>query len=111
MDIKVELKEAKDATEKAVRAAKEATKAAERTSYECGVIDTKAQLAEEVVVVCRDYCTESWGVAMDRVGVPADSELRRSEHIFFLEDIREIPLELPPPTALPLPPPEQPLVS
>ena len=106
MDIKVELKKAKDATEKAVCVAKEAIEAAERTSYERGVIDTKAQLAEEVVVVCRDYCTESWGVAMDRVGVPADLELRRSEHIFFLEDIQEISLELPPPTALPLPSPE-----
>ena len=47
---------------------------------------------------------------MDRAGVPADSELRRSENIFFLEDIRGIPAELPPPTALPLPPPEQPLI-
>ena len=42
MDIKVELKKAKDVAEKAVRAAKEATEAAERTSYERGVIDTKA---------------------------------------------------------------------
>ena len=44
-------------------------------------------LAEEVAVVCRDYVLESWGVAMERVGVPIDSELRRIENIFFPEDI------------------------
>ena len=41
-------------------------------------------------MVCRDYCTESWGVAMDWAGVPANSELRRAESIFFPVDIREI---------------------
>ena len=38
----------------------------------------------------QDYCTKSWGIAMDWVGVLVDSELRRAENIFFLEDIREI---------------------
>ena len=33
--------------------------------YEHGVKDTEARLTEEVAVVCRDYFTESWGVAMD----------------------------------------------
>ena len=56
-------------------------------SYERGVKDIEARLIEEVAVVCRDYCTESWGVAMDRAGVPADSELRRIENIIFPEDI------------------------
>ena len=42
-------------------------------------------------MVCRDYWTESWGVAMDRAGVPTDSKLRRIENIHFLKDIREIP--------------------
>lgn len=59
MDLKAELKKAKDAAEKAVCAAKEATKAVERIFYERGVIDTKAQLAQEVAIVCRDYYTES----------------------------------------------------
>ena len=110
MDLKAELKKAKDAAVEAVRAAKEATKVAERTSYELGVMDIEARLAEGMDVVCKDYCTESWGVVMDRAGVPADSKLRRSENIFFLKDIREIPAKLPPPTALPLPPLEQPLI-
>ena len=71
--------------------AREAAEAAMAASYERGVKDTEARLTEEVAVVCRDYCTKSWGVAMDRAGVPADSELRRIENIFFPEDIREIP--------------------
>ena len=33
---------------------------------------------------------------MDRAAVPTDSELRRIENIFFLEDIREIPGSNPP---------------
>ena len=110
MDLKAELKKAKDVAEKAIHAAKEATEAAERMFYERGVIDTKAQLAEEVAIVCRDYYTKSWGVAMNQAGVPIDSKLRRYENIIFLVDIQEIPSELPPRIALPLPPPEQPLV-
>jgi len=56
-------------------------------SYERGVLDTENRLTEEMAVVCKDYCTESWGVAMDRARVPTDSELRRAKNIFFLEDI------------------------
>ena len=48
--------------------AREAVEAVVAASYECGVQDTEACLAEEVAAVCRDYCTESWGVAMDRAG-------------------------------------------
>ena len=65
-------------------------------SYDRGVADMETRLAEEEAVVCRDYISESWGVAMDRVGVPADSELRRLENIFFPEDIRETTNIVPP---------------
>ena len=56
------------------------------------VSDLKAQLlqAKEVAGVCRDYVTESWGVAMDRAAVPANSDLRRLENIFFPEDIHYV---------------------
>ena len=69
--------------------------------YECGVLDMEARLAEEVAIACRDYCIESWGVAMDRAGVPTDSVLRIAESIFFLEDIREILSTVPPSEQLP----------
>ena len=75
--------------------AREATEAAMNMSYERGVLDTKTRLAEEVAIICRDYVTESWGVAMDRAGVPTNSELRRVENIFYLEDIQEIPSMVP----------------
>ena len=58
--------------------------------------DTEARLTKEVATVCRDYITMSWGVALDRAVVPADSDLRKIENIFFPEDIREIPGSVPP---------------
>ena len=73
--------------------AREAAEKAVATSYERGVRDTEARLAEEVAIVCREYITTSWGVALDRAAVPADSDLRKAENIFFPEDVREIPDE------------------
>ena len=83
--------------------AREAAEVAVAASYEHGVKDTEARLIEEVAMVCRDYCTESWGVVMDRAGVPADSKLRRIENIFFPEDIRENPDSDPPEKLLSIP--------
>ena len=83
LNLKAELQKVKEAA----RVAKEAAEAAVSASYDRGVVETETCLAEEVVVVCRDYVTESWGVAMDRAGVPTDFKLRRLENIFFLEDI------------------------
>ena len=81
--------------------AREASEAMETTSYERGVLETETRLAEEVVGVCKDYCTETWVEALNRAEVPEDSELRRAESVFFLEDIREAPVALPPPMQLP----------
>ena len=87
MDLKAELQKVKDAAKEAARVAKKATEAVKRASYERGVEDTKNRLAEEVARVCRDYCTESWVEARNRAGVPADSELRKAESIFFPKHI------------------------
>ena len=67
--------------------AREAVEVVVSAPYDCGVADTETRLAKEVAVICRDYVFKSWGVAMDRAGVPVDFELRRLENIFFLEDI------------------------
>ena len=61
MDLKAKLQKTKDAA----RVARDAVEAAVKAAYERGVMDLEKRLTEEVVVVCRDYCTESWGVAMD----------------------------------------------
>ena len=82
--------------------AREAAEVTVNASYERGVLDTEICLADEVAIVCRDYCTKSWGVAIDRAGVPANSELRRAESIFFPEDIREILNTVPPSKQLPI---------
>ena len=73
----------------------------------------EARLTAEVTVVCNDYCAETYFKALDQSGVPADSDLRRADKVYYPEDIREDPTALPPPAALPLPlpPPEQPLTT
>ena len=100
LDLKAESKKAKDAA----RVARETSKAVETASYECWVLKTEARLAKEVTEVCRDYCVETWVEVLNRAGVPTDSELRRAENIFLLEDIREVPATLPPPVADLIPP-------
>ena len=91
-DLMAQLLQAKEAA----RLAREVAEAAVAASYEHGVADTEARLTEEVAMVCRDYVTESWGIAMDRAAIPADSDLRRIENIFFPKDIREVPSSDPP---------------
>ena len=86
--------------------AKEAAKAAEAAAYKRGVLETEARLTAEVTVVCKDYCVETYFQALDLAGIPADSNLRRADQVYYPEDIREDPTALPPPAALPLPPPE-----
>ena len=42
------------------------------------------------VAIARDYCDITWGKALDVVGIPADSSLRRLESIYYDSDIREL---------------------
>ena len=63
------------------------------------MLEMEARLAEEVAGVCRDYYIETWVEALNRVGVLADSELRRVENIFLIEDIWEVPATLLPSVA------------
>ena len=51
--------------------------------------ETQARLTEEFSTVTRDYCDISWGKALDVVGVPADSGLRRPESIYYDPEIHE----------------------
>ena len=77
--------------------AQEAAKAAETAAYERGILETEARLTAKVTVVCRDYCTETYFQALDRAGIPVDSDLRRANQVYYPEDIREDPIALPPP--------------
>ena len=89
LDLKTELQKAHEA----LAMAKEAVKTA------------------EVTVVCRDYCAKMYNKALDRAGVPTNSDLRRTDKVYYPEDIRKDPIALPPPAALPIPPPKQPLTT
>ena len=107
LDLKTELQKAQEA----LVVAKEAIKAAKVATYEHGVMETEARLTAEVMVVCKNYCAETYNIALDRAGVPSDSDLRRVDKVYYPEDIREDSSALPPPTALPFPPPKQPLTT
>ena len=65
------------------RLAREAAEKVVAAFYDRRVKDIEIRLAEEVATVCREYITLSWGVALDRAAVPADSDRRKAENIFF----------------------------
>ena len=48
-------------------------------------------------MVYRDYCAETYFQALNRAGVPADFDLRRTEQVYYLKDIRKDLTALPPP--------------
>ena len=85
--LREELQKAKEAAQ----LVKEAAEAEKQAAYTFGVEETQARLTEEFSAVCKDYCDISWGKALDVAGVPADSDLRRSESIYYDLEIRELP--------------------
>ena len=95
--------------EEALKVAQEAAIAAETLAYERGVPETETRLTAEVAVVCREYCTETYSQALDRAGILADSDLRRTDQVYYPEDLREDKTPPPPPATLPLLPPNEPL--
>ena len=77
---------------------KKAAEAEKQASYALGVQETQSRLTKEFSAVARDYCDITWGKALDAVGVPADSSLRRPESIYYDSDIQEHPgSDFPPP--------------
>ena len=91
--------------------AKEAAKATEAATYKHRIVEMETRLTAEVTIICRDYCAETYYQTLDRAKVPTNFDLRRANKVYYPEDIREDPTTLPPPAALPLPPPEQPLTT
>ena len=45
--------------------------------------ETEDTLRAEVPAVCRAYCAQTWGEALNQAGICASSKLRRPENIFF----------------------------
>ena len=77
LDLKAKLQ--KD--EEALKVAQEVAKATETSAYERGVLETKARLTAEVTVVCREYYVETYNQALDRAGIPVNSDLRRADQM------------------------------
>ena len=85
-ELREELRKAREAAQ----LLKEAVEAEKQAAYTLGMEETQARLTEEFSAVCRDYCDISWGKALDVAGVPADSNLRRLESIYYDPEIREL---------------------
>ena len=79
----------------------------ETSAYERGVLETETRLTAEVTTVCREYYAKTYNQALDRVRIPADSDMRRMDQVYYLEDLRENTTAPPPLAALPLPPPDE----
>ena len=86
-DLRAELQRVKEAAQ----LAKEVVEAEKQASYQLVVEETQVRLAEELSVVCRDYCNVSWNKALDVAGVPVDSEWRQPRHRNYHPEIRKIP--------------------
>ena len=97
-DLHEEVRKAKEAAQ----LLKEAAEAEKQAAYALGVQETQSRLTEEFSSVARDYCDITWDKALDAAGVPADSNLRLSESIYYNSDIREL-------LGSGSPPPEQPV--
>ena len=69
--------------------AQEAATVAETSAYKRGVLETEARLTAEVTVVCREYCAETYYQALDRAGIPVDSDLRKVDQVYYPEDLKE----------------------
>ena len=85
-----ELREELQKARKAAQLVKEAAEAEKQAAYTLRVEETQARLTEEFFAICRDYCDISWGKALDVVGVPVDSDLRRPESIYYDPEICEL---------------------
>ena len=62
LDLKAKLQKA----EEVLNVAQEAARAVETSVYERGMLETEARLTAEVIVVCREYCVETYNQAFDR---------------------------------------------
>ena len=86
-----ELREELHKAREAAQLLKKATEAEKQAEYDLGVQETQSRLIEEFSAVARDYYDITWGKALDIPGVPADSNLRRPESIYYDSNIRELP--------------------
>ena len=82
-ELREELKKAREA----IQLVKEAAETEKQTVYMLGVEETQVRLIEELIAVCRDYCSISWGKALDAAGVPVGSNLRRPKSIYYDPEI------------------------
>ena len=85
-----QVKKAKAKVGKAKVDAEKEKDGAEQHGYDVDVAETEEALRAEVLAVCRAYYAQTWEEALNRAGIDASSELRRSENVFFPPAIRAL---------------------
>ena len=85
-----ELREEFRKAREAAQLLKEATDVEKQAAYMLRMEETQARLTEEFSAIARDYCDIPWSKALDAVGIPADSSLRRPESIYYDSDIHKL---------------------
>ena len=81
--IRDQAEKARVEVEKAKAKAERERDEAEQHDYDVGVAEAEDALRAEVPAICRTYCTQTWEEALNRAGIDASSELRKSENIIF----------------------------
>ena len=81
--LREQAEKARAEAEKAKAEAKRVKDEAEQHGYDVGVAGTEDALRAEVPAICRAYYAQIWEEALNRAGIDASSELRRSENIFL----------------------------
>ena len=94
LDLKAALQKAEDEVrwvKEEAQLIREAAEVEKKAAYQLGAEETEARLSEEILEVCKDYCSISWAHAFDATRIPADSTLRLPEKVFYPQEIRENP--------------------
>ena len=94
LDLKAALQKAEEEiwlVKEEAQLVREAAEVEKKAAYQLGAGETEARLSEELLEVCRDYCSISWAHALDAAGIPADLVLRLPVKVFYPPEIREIP--------------------
>lgn len=79
LDLQSKLQRAKEA----LKVAQEAVIAAETSAYKRGVLEMETRLTAKVTAVCREYCAETYNQALNRAGILADFDLRRTNQVYY----------------------------
>lgn len=61
-----------------------------QTAYDQGQKETEAHLKSQFLIVCHNFCLQTWIEALNVAGVDPNSKLRNPEKVFYPPAIRAL---------------------